>query len=66
MTAQELIKILKRFPKTATIHLAASDDKAVSCHQEIKVRAQCDQDAEWIIVLSINKNIAEKDEKISC
>lgn len=61
MTAQELIKILKRFPKTATIHLAA-----LPCHQELEVRAQCDQDAEWTIILSIKENIAEKDEKISC
>lgn len=64
MTTQELIRILKRFPKTATVCINTTE--AAKSSQNISIQAQCNQDAEWSIILSVDKNIIEKDEKTSC
>lgn len=44
MTAKDLIKILKRFPKDATIAISSADE-------QIDVRAQVNQDGEWLIII---------------
>ena len=47
MTAKELIKILKRFPKTATVRIAEHLD------DDIAVAAQVNEKGQWSIIVRV-------------
>lgn len=52
MTRKELIKILKRFPKTAKVVMLN--------HDEPTIRAQVDDGGNWTIIIEMIKNIEDK------
>ena len=48
MTAKELIKILKRFPKTATVRIAEHLD------DDVAVAAQVNEKGQWSIIVRVS------------
>jgi hypothetical protein len=57
MTVKELIRTLKRFPKTASVKITDADPT---------VRAQVNELNEWTVIIDANKNISEIGEKNPC
>lgn len=57
MNIKELIRTLKRFPKTANVKILDADPT---------VRAQVNELNEWTVIIEANKNINEIGEKNSC
>ena len=47
MTAKELIKILKRFPKTATVRIAEHLD------DDVAIAAQVNEQGQWSIIVRV-------------
>lgn len=47
MTAKELIKILKRFPKTSTVRIAEHLD------DDVAVAAQVNEQGQWSIIVRV-------------
>lgn len=52
MTRKELIKILKRFPKTAKVVMLNDDEPTI--------RAQVDDGGNWTIIIEMIKSIEDK------
>lgn len=57
MTRKELIKILKRFPKTAKVVMLN--------HGEPTIRAQVDDGGNWTIIME-DKKVIENSQNNSC
>lgn len=58
MTNKELIKILRRFPKSSIIKINSSS--------QIEITAQRNQLNEWTLRLAVNEKLIDENEKSSC
>jgi hypothetical protein len=55
MTNKELIKILKRFPKTAEVkYISRTNDGAAS---DIRVSAQVNEQGQWQVNICVDQNL---------
>jgi hypothetical protein len=63
MNNKDLIKILKRFPKTAKVQFEV---EKLSPFQQFEITARQDQSSQWTIIVRAKEKNFEENEKSSC